>query len=124
MSFKTFVIIGYPAQTCYTGWKNEQINEKRFNVSRDVRKPSSGFPTRFKTNWPVQFQKMARSLKFWLQVEKGLYYPSSENKGADQLRSHCEADLRLCSCIGENLVFSRRGPCGFDPINKRKYMRK
>ena len=24
-----------------------------------------------------------------------LYYPSSENKGADQLRSYCEADLRL-----------------------------
>ena len=25
-----------------------------------------------------------------------LYYPSRENKGADQLRSYCEADLRLC----------------------------
>ena len=25
-----------------------------------------------------------------------MYYPSSENKGADQLRSYCEADLRLC----------------------------
>ena len=24
-----------------------------------------------------------------------LYYPCSENKGADQLRSYCEADLRL-----------------------------
>ena len=27
---------------------------------------------------------------------EGLYYPCSENKGADQLRGHCEADLRLC----------------------------
>ena len=25
-----------------------------------------------------------------------MYYPSSENKGADQLRSYREADLRLC----------------------------
>ena len=25
-----------------------------------------------------------------------MYYPCSENKGADQLRSYCEADLRLC----------------------------
>ena len=25
-----------------------------------------------------------------------MYYPSSENKGADQLSSYCEADLRLC----------------------------
>ena len=33
----------------------------------------------------------------------------SENKGADQLRSYCEADLRLCLRIGKNPVFSRRG---------------
>ena len=33
-------------------------------------------------------------------------YPSSENKGADQLCSYCEADLRLCFCIGKNRVFS------------------
>ena len=25
-----------------------------------------------------------------------MYYPSSENKGADQLCSYCTADLRLC----------------------------
>ena len=29
----------------------------------------------------------------------------SENKGADQLRSYCGADLRLCLCIGKNPVF-------------------
>ena len=50
---------------------------------------SSGFPTRFDTNRPVQLQKMAR-------VEDELLYPCSENKGADQLRSYCEADLHLC----------------------------
>ena len=38
-----------------------------------------------------------------------MYYPCSENKGADQLRSYCEADLRLCFRIGNNPVFSRRG---------------
>ena len=37
-----------------------------------------------------------------------MYYPSSENKGADQLRSYCEADLRLCFRLGRLLVF----PCG------------
>ena len=34
-----------------------------------------------------------------------MYYPSSENKGAD----HREADLRLCFRICKNPVFSRRG---------------
>ena len=38
-----------------------------------------------------------------------LYYPCSENKGADQLRSYCDADLRLCFRICRILVFSRRG---------------
>ena len=38
------------------------------------------FPNRSDTNRPVQAQK--RSLK----VEEELYYPSSENKDADQLR--------------------------------------
>ena len=58
------------------------------------------------TNRSVQSQKQARGLKFWLQVEEELYYLCSENKGADQLRSYCEADLRLCFRIGKNLVFS------------------
>ena len=38
-----------------------------------------------------------------------LYYSSSENKGADQLHSYCEADLRLCFRLGKNPVFSQRG---------------
>ena len=54
------------------------------------------FPTRSDTNRPVQSQKMARGLKFWIQKEEELYYPCSENKGADQLRGYREADLRLC----------------------------
>ena len=39
------------------------------------------------TNWAVQPQNMARGLKFRFQVVERLYYPYSENKGADQLRS-------------------------------------
>ena len=42
------------------------------------------FLDRSDTNRPVQLQKQARSLKYWSQVEEELYYPSSENKGADQ----------------------------------------
>ena len=38
-----------------------------------------------------------------------LYYPYSENKGADQLRGYREADLRLCFRICKKPVFSRRG---------------
>ena len=38
-----------------------------------------------------------------------LYYPSSENKGADQLRGYREADLRLCFRLCRLLVFPRGG---------------
>ena len=44
------------------------------------------FPNRSDTNRPVQAQKRARNLKFQIYVEEELYYPSSENKGAGQLR--------------------------------------
>ena len=67
------------------------------------------FPNRSDTNRSVQLQKQARSLKFWSQVEEELYYPSSENKGADQLRGNREADLRLCFRLCRLLVFQRGG---------------
>ena len=67
------------------------------------------FPNRSDTNRPVQSQKRARGLKFWSSVEEELYYPSSENKGADQLRGYREAGLRLCFRICRLLVFSRGG---------------
>ena len=38
-----------------------------------------------------------------------MYYPSSENKGADQLRGYREADLRLCFRLCRLLVFPRGG---------------
>ena len=67
---------------------------------------SSGFLTRSDTNRRVQSQKKVRILKFWVEVQEELYYPSSENKVADQLCSYCTADLRLCFRIGKSPVFS------------------
>ena len=58
---------------------------------------SSGYPIRFDINRHLQSQKMARSLKFRIYEEEELYYPSGENKGADQLCSYC---------FGKNPVFS------------------
>ena len=66
------------------------------------------FPNRSDTNQAVQAQKMARDWKFRIKEEDKVYYPCSENKGADQLLSYCEADLRLCFRICKLLVF----PCG------------
>ena len=63
-------------------------------------------PTKSDTNWFLQSQEQARSLKFWIKVEEGLYYPFREIKGADQLRGYREADLRLCFRICKLLVFS------------------
>ena len=47
------------------------------------------------TNQAVVSLNMVRGLKFRIQKEEGLYYPCSENKGADQLRGYREADLRF-----------------------------
>ena len=75
-------------------------------MSLVVRKPVFGVSDRSDTNQAVQSQKMARGLKFRI---KGLYYPYSGNKGADQLRSYCAADLRLCFRICKKPVISQRG---------------
>ena len=69
-------------------------------------KPTLWFLNRSDTNRPVQLQKQANSLKCWSSVEEELYYPSSENKGADQLRGYREADLCLWFRICRLLVFS------------------
>ena len=71
-----------------------------------MRKPTLRFLTWSDTNQVVELQKMARGLKFRIQKVEGLYYLSRENKGADQLCGHREADLCLCfrTCI--MLVFS------------------
>ena len=38
-----------------------------------------------------------------------MYYPCSENEGADQLRSYFEADLRLCFRLCRSLSFTPGG---------------
>ena len=58
-------------------------------MSLCVRKPTFWVPTRSDTNRAVQSQKMVRGWKFCIEVEEGLYYRCSENKGADQLRGYC-----------------------------------
>ena len=68
-------------------------------------KPTMWFPNRSDTNRAVQAQKMARSLKFRIWEEEKLYYPGSENKGADQLCGYRKADLRLCFGLCMLLVF-------------------
>ena len=65
------------------------------------------FPNRSDTNGAVEAQKADRILKFPIKVEEELYYPSSENKGADQLFCYRVADLRLCFRLCRLLVF----PC-------------
>ena len=50
-----------------------------------------------------------------------LYYSSSENEDADQLRSYCEADLRLCFRIGKIPVVSLRISFSFFLMNHFKF---
>ena len=68
--------------------------------------------------WQVASQKMTRSLKFRILEEEGLhnYFTSSENKGADQLRSYPEADLRLCFRLYANCWFSHEAALKSTPI--------
>ena len=55
-----------------------------------MRKPTIWVQTRSDTNRAVQSQKMVRGRKFWIEKVEELFYPCSENKGADQLRSYCD----------------------------------
>ena len=94
-------------------WLTGDRNEGRRHAAVSIvqislvgRKPTFWFPTWSNTNQAVQLQKMARGWKFRIKKVEGLYYLCSENKGADQLRRHREADLRLCFRICKTLVFS------------------
>ena len=68
-----------------------------------------GVLTRSDTNRAVEPQKQARSLKFRMYGEEGLYFLCSKNKGGDQLCSYCTSDLRLCFRIRRLLLFSCKG---------------
>ena len=72
-----------------------------------MRKRTMWILTRSGTNQAVQLLEMAGGWKFRVSEEvEVLHYPSSDNKGADQLRGYREADLRLCFRICRLLVFS------------------
>ena len=70
-------------------------------------KPVFRVSIRSDTNRTLQSLKMARGLKFQIEVIEGLYYPCSKNKGTDELRGYLEADLHLCFCICKKRVFSQ-----------------
>ena len=71
-----------------------------------MRKSTFWFQTWSDKNQAVQLQKKDRGLQFQIQEVEGMYYPCSKNKGPDQLRGYCEADLRLCFRICKMFVFS------------------
>ena len=85
--------------------KCQKTQKQYIDMNLIVRKPVFGSDT----NRAVQPQKMARSFKFRIYEEEGLYYLCSENKGADQLRGYREADLRLCFRICKRPTFLQRG---------------
>ena len=74
------------------------------NMSLVVGKRFPGFPAMSDTNRVAQPQKIARGLKFRIQIVEGLYYLCGENIGAGELHSYCAADLQLCFCICKKLV--------------------
>ena len=86
-------------------------------MSLCLRKPIIRDSDQSDTNRSAQSRKQARSLKFLVYVEKKLYYPCSENKGADQLRSFCEADLYLCFRLCRLLVVTCGGSYVKIPLN-------
>ena len=102
--------------TCTDPVRHKQKKARGLKLSLCLRKPTIWVLTRSDTNQPVQSQKQARSLKFWIEEVEGLYYTCSENKGADQLRVCREADLRLCFRLCRLLIF----PCS-GSIMKRLY---
>ena len=60
-----------------------------------MRKPVfgvSGFQVPYKPG--CEQQKIVEDLKFRIWVVDGLYYPYSEKKGPDQLRSYCATNLQ------------------------------
>ena len=74
-------------------------------MSRDVRKPIVGVSDQVRHKPGCTATEDGRYLNFRIWKAGGLYYSSGENKGADQLRGHREADLRLCFRVCKNPVF-------------------
>ena len=84
-------------------------------MSRDVRKPVFGVSNQVRHKpacAPIEDGLMKLEILDLGRRGTLLYYPCSENKGADQLSSYCKADLRLCFRMGNNPVFSQCGSNG------------
>ena len=73
------------------------------NISRNARKSV------FEVSHPVCCTVSEESKNLEIFCISTIVLPCSENKGTDQLRSYCNADLRLCFRIGKNLFFSIQG---------------
>ena len=67
------------------------------------------FPNRSDTNRPVQAQKQARSLKFWIYKVEELYYLCSENKDADQPKLICAFVFAYADCWFSNVAAHMSG---------------
>ena len=66
--------LGNSTPHIHVKWQqNSDMKDKHLRdncMSPAVRKPVIEFPTRYDTNWKVQLQKLARSLKFQIKVEE------------------------------------------------------
>ena len=60
-----------------------------------MRKQTIWVLNRSDTNRAVQSQKMVRGWKFFIYKVEELFYPCSENKGTDQLRSSAPSFLPM-----------------------------
>ena len=87
-----------------TLWVKSNV-ERNHKIFEPCHEKTNVILYRSNTNLAVQAQKTAEGWKFLFQKVKEFYYPKKENKGVDQLRSYCQADLRLCFCLCKMLVF-------------------
>ena len=87
--------------------ENEHVREKTNNLGSDQLRHKPGC-TVTEDGKRLEISDLGRM---------GLYYLCSDNKGADQLRIYCEADLRICFRLCRLLVFSRTGSNNFKQMH-------
>ena len=78
-------------------------------MSLDARKPVFAVSYQVRHKRVCAVSENGQKLEISDLEEEKFYYPSGETKGADQLRSYCESDLRLCFRICKIPVSSRCG---------------
>ena len=86
------------------------LNNSKVNMSLIKRKPVFRVPDQAQHKPGCSATEDGQRLEISDLSSRGiLYYPYSENKSPDRLRSNREADLSLCFRISKKPVFSRRG---------------